>query len=89
MVTSLQRLEDSFMKKFEYKTIIVPCKQRVMWSYGNFNEDEFLSILQQHGNEGWELNQVLPYPHKKYVTDYLWLTITVYARLVFKREINS
>jgi len=77
------------MKKFEYKTIIVPCRQLIFCSYGNLNEKEFLSILQQHGNEGWELVQILPYPHKKYITDYLYLTITVYARLVFKREVNS
>ena len=79
------------MKKFEYKTIIVPCQQTVRYSYGNFNESEFLSITQKEGNEGWELVQVLPFPlpHKKSLLDHLYLTPQVDARLVFKREITS
>lgn len=64
------QLRFNVLKRFEYKTILVPCQQKALASpvynstFGNFNEEEFLLILQQHGEEGWELVQVLPYPHK-------------------------
>ena len=80
------------MKKFEYKTIVVPCKKMddsVTATFGNLDETELLSVLKRHGEEGWELVQILPCPRKKsgLPTFFLFVTVHIDARLVFKREI--
>ena len=80
------------MKKFEYKIVKVPFKPQKGWSctifHGNFiSEEELQLIIQEHGEEGWELVQVLPYSHVKF---YLVCAIfEVGARLIFKREITQ
>jgi len=85
------------MKKFEYKSLIIRCKRPpilvgYLVSVGNFNETEFLTIIHEQGNEGWELIQVLPYlnfpsENKRSFWGITFMTMSVDARLVFKREI--
>ena len=76
------------MKKFEYKIVSVPLKPKGSWFYGNFiNEEELQPVLQEHGEEGWELVQVFPYAHIKFYL--VFVVAKGGARLIFKREINQ
>jgi len=76
------------MKKFEYKIVNVPFKKQSAWAFGDFSEEKLMKVLQEQGEEGWELVQVLPYTQQKDLLDHLCLTVHLHARFVFKRETN-